>query len=232
MFTPTPPTWGMQFCVYGMAMMSNNNPRFAYTVSRSLMLLPWTSCARLKEPTSLISGFLLRAVIWLPGSVLVSHCLVILFISMFTHPFCWISQTWEWCRQQQSRYLGHKDWPRDCRLFPKGSKQLVIGIMHVWWMGFALTCCYPGISNGLMMKSIVPVWLLVKFSSGRARILANVSSGSCAKGQHWGRRRRITHKCVLSAVWARLKLEGVAQFSLSPGKAPAVAVFIPEKNVS
>jgi hypothetical protein len=34
------------------------------------------------------------------------------------------------------------------------------------------------------------------------------------------------------AVWARLKLEGVAQFSLSPGKAPAIAVFIPEKNVS
>jgi translation initiation factor 2A len=37
---------------------------------------------------------------------------------------------------------------------------------------------------------------------------------------------------VLLAVWARLKLEGVAQFSLSPGKAPAIAVFIPEKNVS
>lgn len=34
------------------------------------------------------------------------------------------------------------------------------------------------------------------------------------------------------AVWARLKLEGVAQFSLSPGRSPAVAVFIPEKNVS
>ncbi|KAF7726517.1 hypothetical protein EC973_008648 [Apophysomyces ossiformis] len=32
------------------------------------------------------------------------------------------------------------------------------------------------------------------------------------------------------AVWARLKLEGVARFSLSPGKAPAVAVFIPEKK--
>lgn len=33
------------------------------------------------------------------------------------------------------------------------------------------------------------------------------------------------------AVWARLKLEGIAQFSLSPGKAPAVAVFIPERKV-
>lgn len=33
------------------------------------------------------------------------------------------------------------------------------------------------------------------------------------------------------SVWARLKLEGIAQFSLSPGKAPAVAVFIPERKV-
>ncbi|KAG0166222.1 hypothetical protein DFQ28_007609 [Apophysomyces sp. BC1034] len=32
------------------------------------------------------------------------------------------------------------------------------------------------------------------------------------------------------AVWARLKLDGVARFSLSPGKAPAIAVFIPEKK--
>ncbi|KAL1929710.1 hypothetical protein VTP01DRAFT_1848 [Rhizomucor pusillus] len=32
------------------------------------------------------------------------------------------------------------------------------------------------------------------------------------------------------SVWARLKLEGVAKFSLSPGKAPAVAVFIPERK--
>ncbi|KAJ8658740.1 hypothetical protein O0I10_005464 [Lichtheimia ornata] len=32
------------------------------------------------------------------------------------------------------------------------------------------------------------------------------------------------------SVWARLKLEGIAQFSLSPGKAPAVAVFIPERK--
>ncbi|KAI8374302.1 eukaryotic translation initiation factor eIF2A-domain-containing protein [Radiomyces spectabilis] len=32
------------------------------------------------------------------------------------------------------------------------------------------------------------------------------------------------------AVWARLKLDGVAEFSLSPGKAPAVAVFIPERK--
>ncbi|KAL9542915.1 hypothetical protein MBANPS3_008364 [Mucor bainieri] len=37
-------------------------------------------------------------------------------------------------------------------------------------------------------------------------------------------------KNIGKSVWARLKLEGVAQFSLSPGKAPAVAVFIPEKN--
>ncbi|KAI8638391.1 eukaryotic translation initiation factor eIF2A-domain-containing protein [Parasitella parasitica] len=37
-------------------------------------------------------------------------------------------------------------------------------------------------------------------------------------------------KNVGKSCWARLKLEGVAQFSLSPGKAPAVAVFIPEKN--
>ncbi|KAI9265700.1 eukaryotic translation initiation factor eIF2A-domain-containing protein [Helicostylum pulchrum] len=35
---------------------------------------------------------------------------------------------------------------------------------------------------------------------------------------------------ISKGVWSRLKLEGVAQFSLSPGKAPAVAVFIPEKN--
>ncbi|KAL0092443.1 eukaryotic translation initiation factor eIF2A-domain-containing protein [Phycomyces blakesleeanus] len=32
------------------------------------------------------------------------------------------------------------------------------------------------------------------------------------------------------AVWARLKLEGIAQFSLSPGKSPAVAVFVPERK--
>ncbi|KAI8980325.1 eukaryotic translation initiation factor eIF2A-domain-containing protein [Pilobolus umbonatus] len=37
-------------------------------------------------------------------------------------------------------------------------------------------------------------------------------------------------KSAGKAVWARLKIEGIAQFSLSPGKAPAVAVFIPEKN--
>lgn len=36
---------------------------------------------------------------------------------------------------------------------------------------------------------------------------------------------------VFTAVWARLKLDGMSQFSLSPGKSPAVAVFIPEKNV-
>ncbi|KAG1046835.1 hypothetical protein G6F46_000198 [Rhizopus delemar] len=32
------------------------------------------------------------------------------------------------------------------------------------------------------------------------------------------------------AVWARLKVEGIAQYSLSPGKAPAIAVFVPEKK--
>ncbi|KAG2218966.1 hypothetical protein INT45_008390 [Circinella minor] len=37
-------------------------------------------------------------------------------------------------------------------------------------------------------------------------------------------------KNVGKGVWARLKLEGVAKFSLSPGKAPAVAVFIPERK--
>lgn len=39
-------------------------------------------------------------------------------------------------------------------------------------------------------------------------------------------------KSVGKAVWAKLRLEGVAQFSLSPGKAPAVAVFIPERKVT
>ncbi|ORZ03752.1 eukaryotic translation initiation factor eIF2A-domain-containing protein [Syncephalastrum racemosum] len=37
-------------------------------------------------------------------------------------------------------------------------------------------------------------------------------------------------KNVGKAVWAKLRLEGVSQFSLSPGKAPAVAVFIPERK--
>ncbi|CEG64096.1 hypothetical protein RMATCC62417_01132 [Rhizopus microsporus] len=35
---------------------------------------------------------------------------------------------------------------------------------------------------------------------------------------------------VGKAVWARLQIEGIAQFSLSPGKSPAVAVFVPEKK--
>jgi translation initiation factor 2A len=38
--------------------------------------------------------------------------------------------------------------------------------------------------------------------------------------------------CGISAVWARLKVEGIAQYSLSPGKAPAIAVFVPEKKVN
>lgn len=37
-------------------------------------------------------------------------------------------------------------------------------------------------------------------------------------------------KKVGQAVWAKLKLEGISQFSISPGKAPAVAVFIPERK--
>ncbi|KAH8551581.1 eukaryotic translation initiation factor eIF2A-domain-containing protein [Umbelopsis sp. PMI_123] len=37
-------------------------------------------------------------------------------------------------------------------------------------------------------------------------------------------------KNVGQNVWAKLKLEGIAQFSLSPGKSPAVAVFIPERK--
>ncbi|KAJ2964371.1 hypothetical protein NQZ79_g682 [Umbelopsis isabellina] len=37
-------------------------------------------------------------------------------------------------------------------------------------------------------------------------------------------------KNIGKAVWAKLKLEGIAQFSLSPGKSPAVAVFIPERK--
>ncbi|KAI8379014.1 eukaryotic translation initiation factor eIF2A-domain-containing protein [Blakeslea trispora] len=37
-------------------------------------------------------------------------------------------------------------------------------------------------------------------------------------------------KNIGKAVWTRLKHEGMVQFSLSPGKAPAVAIFIPEKN--
>ncbi|KAI8342376.1 eukaryotic translation initiation factor eIF2A-domain-containing protein [Chlamydoabsidia padenii] len=35
---------------------------------------------------------------------------------------------------------------------------------------------------------------------------------------------------ITKGVWAKLQLEGVSYFSLSPGKAPAVAVFIPEKK--
>lgn len=53
-----------------------------------------------------------------------------------------------------------------------------------------------------------------------------------AEGVRVSEKLREHYLTFLLAVWARLKLEGVAQFSLSPGKAPAVAVFIPEKNVS
>ena len=36
----------------------------------------------------------------------------------------------------------------------------------------------------------------------------------------------------LGQVWAKLRVDGVADFALSPGGSPAVAVFIPERNVS
>lgn len=36
----------------------------------------------------------------------------------------------------------------------------------------------------------------------------------------------------LGRVWAKLRVDGVADFALSPGGSPAVAVFIPERNVS
>lgn len=36
----------------------------------------------------------------------------------------------------------------------------------------------------------------------------------------------------LGQVWAKLRVDGVADFALAPGGSPAVAVFIPERNVS
>lgn len=36
----------------------------------------------------------------------------------------------------------------------------------------------------------------------------------------------------LGHVWAKLRVEGVADFALSPGGIHAIAVFIPERNVS
>lgn len=36
----------------------------------------------------------------------------------------------------------------------------------------------------------------------------------------------------LGHVWAKLRVEGVADFALSPGESHAIAVFIPERNVS
>lgn len=36
----------------------------------------------------------------------------------------------------------------------------------------------------------------------------------------------------LGQVWAKLRVDGVADFALSAGGSPAVAVFIPERNVS
>lgn len=78
-----------------------------------------------------------------------------------------------------------------------------------------------------MMRNIVLVWLLARFNSGRAITSAKVYNEI--------EQERVETKMLIYTyvgVWSRLKLEGVAQFSLSPGKAPAVAVFIPEKNVS
>ncbi|RUP52208.1 eukaryotic translation initiation factor eIF2A-domain-containing protein [Jimgerdemannia flammicorona] len=37
-------------------------------------------------------------------------------------------------------------------------------------------------------------------------------------------------KLTVIAVWAKLILEGISEFSLSPGRSPSVAVFIPEKK--
>mgnify|MGYP007126068325 CR=1 FL=1 len=36
----------------------------------------------------------------------------------------------------------------------------------------------------------------------------------------------------LSTVWNKLRVEGVADFSLSPGKTHSVAVFVPERKVN
>lgn len=36
----------------------------------------------------------------------------------------------------------------------------------------------------------------------------------------------------LGQIWAKLRVDGVADFAMSPGGSPAVAVFIPERNVS
>lgn len=36
----------------------------------------------------------------------------------------------------------------------------------------------------------------------------------------------------LGQVWAKLRVDGVADFALAPGGSPAVSVFIPERNVS
>lgn len=36
----------------------------------------------------------------------------------------------------------------------------------------------------------------------------------------------------LGHVWAKLRVEGVADFALSPGGSHAIAVFVPERNVS
>lgn len=103
-------------------------------------------------------------------------------VNRLSHSTFPISQTWERCWQQQSCYLGHKDWPGNCRLFPKSAKQLVNGIMHSWLVSPFLTFCFSGTFNGLTTKSTVLVWSLAKSSSGKARISANVSSGSCVKG--------------------------------------------------
>ncbi len=36
----------------------------------------------------------------------------------------------------------------------------------------------------------------------------------------------------LDKIHSKLRLENIGDFSISPGKSPSIAVFIPEKNVS
>lgn len=38
------------------------------------------------------------------------------------------------------------------------------------------------------------------------------------------------HSLILSVALGKLTLEGVAEFSVSPGKNPCIAVFVPEKQ--
>lgn len=74
------------------------------------------------------------------------------------------------------------------------------------------------------MKNTALVWSLVNFIFGKVEMLAKVVSIFFFLLQFVNLQR--------VAVWARLQIEGIAQFSLSPGKSPAVAVFVPEKKAS